>query len=160
MIRILKSRFVGAGQEGDFEWMIRQPQHARTLFVFNDNEEQFFEHFHGGAHVCMSGGGNAVIRPWQCSAEPRATGVPTGTYETGIHYCGYSWLDARVRGAIGDACAQIERLLASGRFDTLAFSWDDETKLGGRIFTTAQPVRDFIVEQLLATAARYGRSSN
>ena len=157
MIRILKSRFVGVGQEGDFEWMIRQPRHARTLFVFNDNEDEFYEHLRGGAHVCMPGGGNAVIRPWQCSAEPRATGVPTGTYQAGIHRSGYSCLDARVRAAIGDALAQIERLLASGRFDTLAFSWDDETKLGGRIFNTAQPVRDFIVDQLLATAARYGR---
>jgi hypothetical protein len=56
VIRILKSRFVGAGQEGDFEWMIRPPRHARTLFVFNDNEDEFHEHLHGGAHVCMSGG--------------------------------------------------------------------------------------------------------
>ena len=160
MIRILKSRFVGTGQEGDFDWMIRQPQHARTLFVFNDNEREFYEHLRGGAHRCTEGGGNAVIRPWQCSAAPRAAGMPTGTYEPGIHHGGYSCLDARVRAAIGDALAQMERLLASGRFDTLAFSWDDETKLGGRIFTTAQPVPDFIVEQLLATAARYGRCSS
>ena len=41
MVTVLKSHFEGAGREGDFSWMIRQPQHERTLFVFNDNEEEF-----------------------------------------------------------------------------------------------------------------------
>jgi hypothetical protein len=50
--------------------------------------------------------------------------------------------------------AQIEGLLRTGRFDTLAFSWDDRTRLGGRIFDTAQDVRDHIVEELLAVAVR------
>jgi len=30
--------------------------------------------------------------------------------------------------------------LASGRFTSLAYSWDPITKLGGRIFNTAQNV--------------------
>ena len=63
-------------------------------------------------------------------------------------------LDAHVRRAVADAVAQIEGLLRTGRFDTLTFSWDDRTRLGGRIFQTAQDVRDHIVEELLAVAAR------
>ena len=36
----------------------------------------------------------------------------------------------------------------------VAFSWDDETKLGGRIFNTSQEVRDYTVAELLAATAR------
>ena len=49
--------------------------------------------------------------------------------------------------------AQIDRLLATGNYDSVIFSWDDTTKLGGRIFNTAQDLRDDIVERILATAA-------
>jgi hypothetical protein len=44
--------------------------------------------------------------------------------------------------------------LATKRFASLAFSWNDDTKLGGRIFETAQDVRDYIVAQLDAVAAK------
>jgi len=53
---------------------------------------------------------------------------------------GYSTLDERVVNAVADSIAQIDRLLASGRFTSLAYSWDPITKLGGRIFNTAQNV--------------------
>ena len=58
--------------------MIQQPEHARTLFVFNDNEEQFRAFLRNEPSGCTGGGGNAVIRPWRCSEPPRAAGVPTG----------------------------------------------------------------------------------
>ena len=48
---------------------------------------------------------------------------------------------------------QIADLLESGRFDSMAFSWDPITKLGGRIFDTAQEVRDYIVDRLVELAA-------
>lgn len=155
MVDVLKSRFTGPNREGDFTWMINQPEHARTLFVFNDNEEEFYAHLRGGVHTCSAGGGNAAVRPWQCQTEPHAVGVPTGSYTSGPHYLGYSVLDDHVRAAITDAITQIDELLATGRFDTLAFSWDDDTKLGGRIFTTSQDIRDHIVTELLAAAARH-----
>ena len=154
MAVVIKSEFAGVGREGDFGWMIHQPHHKRTLFIFNDNEGEFYAHFDGGSHRCAAGGGNAVIRPFQCEPEPRAAGVPTGTYESGPHYMGYSMIDDRVRRAVGDAMTRIESLLRSGRFDSIAFSWDPETNLGGRIFETVQVVRDYIVEELLAVAAR------
>ena len=68
---------------------------------------------------------------------------------------GYSTLDERVTKAVADSISQIGRLLASGRFASLAFSWSDETKLGGRIFNTAQVVRDHIVAGLEAVAAKH-----
>ena len=155
MVTVIKSMYVNDGQEGDFSWMITQPHHARTLFIFNDNEGEFYAHFNGEQHTCSSGGGNASIRPFQCKAEPTALGVPTGTYAKGPHYMGYSSLDTQVIRAISDSIMQIDSLLATGRFDSLAFSWNDATKLGGRIFKTAQVVRDHIVEQLIAVAARH-----
>jgi hypothetical protein len=107
------------------------------------------------SHRCEAGGGNASIRPFQCGPHWRAAGVPTGTYERGPHYMGYSTLDERVIGAVVDSIAQIDRLLVSGRFTGLAFSWNDETKLGGQIFDTAQVVRDHIVAGLEAVVAKH-----
>jgi hypothetical protein len=109
--------------------------------------------FRRHGHRCSPGGGNAVIRPFQCEPHWRAAGVPTGTYEQGSpHYIGYSSLDAGVTQAVGDAIVQIDRLLTTKRFASLAFSWNDDTKLGGRIFNTARDVRDYIVAQLEAVA--------
>ena len=68
---------------------------------------------------------------------------------------GYSALDSQVVAAVDHAISQIDRLLDSGRFDTLAFSYDPATKLGGRIFQTAQPVRDHIYDRLVAVAAKH-----
>lgn len=109
-------------------------------------------------HHCTAGGGNASIRPFQCAPHWRAAGVPTGTYELGPHNMGYSTLDERVTKAIVNSLNQIDRLLASERFDSLAFSWSHETKLGGGIFDTAQVVRDYIVTGLEAVAAKHNVS--
>ena len=147
-IEVIKSRFRSAGGEGDFAWMIEQPQYSRALFLFNDNEEEFYTHFKGGQHRCGIGGGNAGIRPYQCRTPQQAVGIPTGS-----RGAGYARLDAHVRSVLDDAFSQIDRLLATGYYDSVIFSWDDTTKLGGRIFNTAQDVRDDIVERILATAA-------
>jgi hypothetical protein len=155
MIDVIKSTFSGTGREGDFEWMITQPHHAHTLFIFNDNEGEFYTHFNGGQHRCSTGGGNAGIRPYQCKPEPQAVGIPTGTYDPGPHFKGYSSLDDQVTQAIADSISQIDALLATGRYTSLAFSWNDETKLGGRLFNTAQVVRDYIVEQIFEVAGRH-----
>jgi hypothetical protein len=80
--------------------------------------------------------------------------MPTGSYEEGPHYKGYSALDAQVSAAVSDAIRQISNLLATGRFDMLAFSYDPVTKLGGKLFSTAQVVRDHIYDQLVAVAGR------
>lgn len=154
MVKVIKSKFEGAGKEGDFSWMITQPQYVRTLFIFNDNEGQFYDHFNGGSHTCGKGGGNAGIRPYQCKPHERATGIPTGSYLDARHSDGYKIFDDHVKKVLADAFTQLESLLKSGRFDSLAFSWNDETKLGGHIFETAQPIRDYIVENFIAIAER------
>lgn len=42
-VTLLKSKFTSAGKDGDFSHMIAQQ--PKTLFVFNDNEEEFYAHF-------------------------------------------------------------------------------------------------------------------
>ena len=111
----------------------------------------------GLSHTCSAGGGNASIRPFQCAPHWRAAGVPTGTYDSSSpHYQGYSSLDPHVLAVVADAIGQIDRLLATGRFNSMAFSWNEVTKLGGAIFTTAQEVRDHIVAQLEQVAEKNG----
>jgi len=47
-VELLKGKFMGEGKDGDFSHMIsRQP---KTLFVFNDNEEEFYAHFNDPAN--------------------------------------------------------------------------------------------------------------
>ena len=40
-LKVTRSVFGGTGVSGDYLWMSNQPEFARALFVFNDNEEQF-----------------------------------------------------------------------------------------------------------------------
>lgn len=151
-IHVIRSSYEGGGRQGDFEWMIAQPEHSRTLFVFNDNEAQFYEHQRrlGTPHRCTAGGGNAVIRPQQCATPPRATGIPTGRAGSG-----YASL-ADARPAVDDAISHLDRLLGTGDYDALVFSWNAATQtLGVRIFAPHRDVLDYIVEQIDLTAARH-----
>lgn len=40
-MQVIASIFAGSGNPGDFGWSIIQPEYADSLFIFNDNEEQF-----------------------------------------------------------------------------------------------------------------------
>ncbi len=87
-ITVIPSTFSGSGQVGDFEFMLNQPEYERTLFIFNDNEEQFDAFVNGQSSGFSRGGGNAAIRPFRKLTPPRAAGVPTGKSGRG-----YSSLD-------------------------------------------------------------------
>lgn len=132
--------------------MIEQSDYATTLFVFNDNEGQFYEHQRqiGSPHRCHAGGGNAVIRPYGCLQPPRATGIPTGDSE------GYRSLSSGATKAIDAAISHLDTLLASGRYDTIAVSWNERTQtLGTGIFHVDQTVLDYIVQHIEAVADRH-----
>ena len=43
-IEVIGSVYTGKNKDGDFNWMIQQPQYADALFVFNDNEQQYTLH--------------------------------------------------------------------------------------------------------------------
>jgi hypothetical protein len=150
-VNVIGSQFAGPGRSGDFAWMIEQDAYADALFVFNDNEEQFraYEQDRAGGAGCSRGGGNAVIRPYRCAEPPRAAGVPTGA-----HGRGYAELTEAVAGAVDDAFAVIDELLASGRYARVFYSADAGGGLGTGIFTVADEVKVYIVDQLHAREAR------
>ena len=58
-------------------------EHEKTLFIFNDNEEQF-DAFIGGLDSGYTlGAGNAVARPWRKLNPPKSAGIPTGKLGSG-----------------------------------------------------------------------------
>ena len=105
-VELQAARFVrgGEGKAGDFEFEIKkalarpQPRGARTLWIYNDNEEDRFK-WH-------KGGGNAVARPFNSfgphKAEPLSAGVTTGSQGQG-----YPWLTSAVRAVIDEDLARI-----------------------------------------------------
>ena len=143
-IKVSRSVFGGAGVSGDYLWMSNQPEFARALFVFNDNEEQFDAFVEGKPSGFTAGGGNAAIRPLRKLLPPRAAGVPTGK-----HGRGYSVLDMPTKAKIDEALAVIVALLKTGDYDQVVIPKSkDCNTLGTGIFQVAPEVRDYIFEKL------------
>jgi len=42
-VSVIRSEFSAPDRDGDFNYMITRQ--SKTLFVFNDNEEQFYAHY-------------------------------------------------------------------------------------------------------------------
>ena len=144
-IRKKLSVFTGKGKDGDFEWMIKQDEYARSLFIFNDNETQF-KAFHANQPAGLSGGGgNAVIRPFQGGAHPHAAGIPTGDGGEG-----YQQLNAHVMGLIDEALDYIKNLLKSGRYNEIVFCTDSTGQtIGTGIHVVALSVKNYIFQGLM-----------
>lgn len=142
-ISLVPSVFTKRGCIGDFEWMIDRPEFGRTLFIFNDNEEQFLAFHAGRTSGGTRGGGNAVIRPYQVGANPRAAGIPTGKNGKG-----YPRLDDNARAHIDRAVEHIRGLLTTGRFDDVRYSATETGELGVHLFSPSDDVKRYIVSQL------------
>ena len=148
MLQVIGSIFAGGGKAGDFGWMIQQTEYADALFVFNDNEEQFLSHRKNPkvGTGCDVGGGNAVVRPYQCENPPRAIGIPTGSKGNS-----YSSLTAHVQQTIDDAISAIQSLIATGRYQRLFYSAANTAgALGTGIFDVGDDVKRYIVARLRA----------
>jgi hypothetical protein len=144
-MKVTKSQYTGPDCIGDFSWMIDQPEYARSLFIFNDNEMQFIAFHTGHAAGFTAGGGNAAIRPYQGHSPIRAAGIPTGEKS------GYQLLDLNVRALVDDAMAHIQRLLKSGNYDEVIFSYDAANDtLGTGIFHVADEVKSYIFQNMIA----------
>jgi len=159
-----KSVFNGINEEGDYNWMITQSQHKNDLFIFNDNEGEFYDFIKTG--TANAGGGNASIRPYQIITDdnnpPRAFGIPTGTYASGIHYKGYKYvdknnkaitkdedLDEAAKKPIDESITLLAKRLYDYDYENVYISWDNTiNSLGGTIFNTAIEIRNYIVKEI------------
>jgi hypothetical protein len=141
--KVVGSVFEGFRQEGDFAWMIKQPQYADTLFIFNDNVEQF-QKFLVGTEARKRGLGNAVIRPYRHHDPPRAAGIPTGSLLRG----GFISLTVDAKYLIDRAFEVIGELVETGRYSQMIYSDDGFGGLGTGIFMVGKDVKDYIVRGL------------
>lgn len=143
-LKIIPSQFSGGGKEGDFGWMITQPKYANTFFIFNDNETEFKIHQSNpkDSSGCQVGGGNAVIRPYQCHTPPKAGGIPTGPNFTG--------LTSDVQTMIDSAMTTIKAGIKAGGYDSVVYSSDGHGGLGTSIFSVPDDVKNYIVSQINA----------
>ena len=124
--------------------MIKQPEFARSLFIFNDNETQFEDFHHGRLGGLSAGGGNAIIRSYQGTKPQRAAGIPTGDHG------GYSELSPQVIQTIDRAIQYIRVLLQSGDYNEVVFSYDSKNDtLGTGIFKPQASVKKYIYDGLM-----------
>ncbi len=144
-MKVTKSQYTSPNSIGDFSWMIDRPEYAHSLFIFNDNEMQFIAFHTGHEAGFAAGGGNAAVRPYQGHSPIRAAGIPTGEKS------GYQLLDLNVRALVDDAIAHIQRLLRSGNYDEVIFSYDAANDtLGTGIFQVSDEVKSYIFQRIMA----------
>lgn len=154
-IRLKPSVFTGrTGEEGDFSWMLKQPQYKKSLFIFNDNVSQsqaFLKQWQAGAvdqssSACSPGAGNGAIRPAQCESPPRAIGIPTGP--------GFASL-ADGKQDIDKALSAVGTLLATGNYDQAIYSASkhDPNILGSGTFDVPDDVLKYIPSELKKVVA-------
>ncbi|MDJ0823749.1 MAG: hypothetical protein QNJ09_18315 [Paracoccaceae bacterium] len=153
-VTVHPSVYHGDNQAGDFAWMITQPAYAKAFFIFNDNQGEFLA-FQGNTSAtsgqgCMVGGGNAVIRPYQCMSPPRAGGIPTGSFAINdkVTRHGYPDLTPEVQSYIDTAVAFIAQRIAANGYTDVYYSSDGHGGLGHGIFNPADDVRAYIVQKI------------
>ena len=151
-IIIKGSIYSGGEREGDFGWMMRQDKYKKSLFVFNDNEEEYDAYMglspsqlKTNVAGCGKGGGNAGIRPQRCVNPKRALGVPTGRGGEG-----YKSLDSGAKDRIDGSIKAMRDLVSNGDYDTVIFSQDEyEETLGSGIYQVAPAVKKYIFDSLI-----------
>lgn len=165
-VEILPVIYKRGNPDGDFSLMINSPKYRDTLFLYNDNEEQFLAHisyidagrpqYSHSRLACSIGGGNAAIRPYQCYPVPRAFGIPTGQSSRNFprdhrnpdELSGYSSLEES-KEYIDKSFEYIARLIRTGRYKRVAYSANtDGYTLGTSIFTVSFEVKEYIIESI------------
>jgi hypothetical protein len=144
-MKVIGSIFSGGGKDGDFAWMVTQDHYQDALFVFNDNEAQYKAHREWPTDLagagCAPGGGNAVIRPYQCQNPARAAGIPTGP--------NYDNLTPGVKQIIDEAVATINSIAVKDRYSRIIYSAANANgDLGTSIFHVGNDVKEYIVNRL------------
>lgn len=145
--KVMPTFYCGIGKFGDWTWMKDQPVFAHSLFVFNDNEEQFDAYLAEAEFGYSAGAGNAVARPWRRLNPPKSAGVPTG--KNGI---GYQHFDEETKEKIDKSLTVIYDLLKTFYYDYLLFSTDKTGKtIGTNTYEVDEKVLQYIFDRLNQT---------
>ena len=149
--KVVPSLYCGKDKWGDWEWMNVNPAWAHTLFVFNDNEEQFNAYLAGAAFGYSAGAGTST-QGWIAG---KADGAPNTNVQ-------------RITYATDTATASVRGPLSVDVF-FLAASTDDTTYgwWGGGLPATSVVQRityatDTVTASLKVplTAAKYGAAAS
>jgi hypothetical protein len=139
-MKVIASIFTDPNKEGDFAWMIQQPQYSNALFLYNDNVEHRLKFIRGG--------GNAVIRPYnQFNPNvkiPQSAGIPTGSLQNG----GFKVLDPSTKKYIDDAIDNIKNLIRIHQYKQVYYSAAPDGTLGSGIFLIHPTVKIYITNQI------------
>jgi hypothetical protein len=128
-VTVLGVLFKGRKQDGDFQFMVEQPEHANSVFVICENYMDML-------YANENGGGTAALRTktWPIAKEPRAVGIPTGwSQETG----GFRSLIPIVRTLIDLAVDRVvAHIIKYPNVNKVIYSADgtNDNKLGVGIF--------------------------
>jgi hypothetical protein len=134
MTSLVPSAYIGPGQDGDYEWMIKQPSYAACLFVMSEN---FLDSMRP-AGKARPGAGTACLRLHALphTERPRAAGVPTG-WSIAARGFPNPLANEMVKSAIDCALSRIAGLLVSNSYNAVIYSCDhkDRNLLGAGIFS-------------------------
>lgn len=134
-IQIIGIKFVRPNQYGDFNWMCKQEEFKKSLFIFNDNTE-----YH---NTNKTGTGNAIMRKYNKYSNlnvPLSAGIPTGSLYLG----GFDSLDLQVKKIIDDSIDEIIELIQHFNYTHIYYSAELTGELGTSIFKVDEQVIKYI----------------
>ena len=138
---IVPTQFTKRNKYGDFKWMIRQEEHQKALFIFNDDIES--------KDSCKNGWGNACIREFNSNNPlieiPQSAGIPTGSRKKKQ---GFQELDTETQEYIDTAVEKIKELIQKHSYETIYYSANREGLLGSKIFKPCDEVITYITEKI------------
>ena len=153
--------YTGKNKPGDYKWMVKQPQHANTIFIVMENFLDMLGDDQG------AGGGTACLRPYtyrgtgEDEGKVRAVGIPSG-WSTETQ--GFRQLDLHYsKMAIDLAVERLVLVLQNvPTIDTIVYSRDPDNSslVGTNIFkdSIGKDVVQYISTLLLSVPERVGKS--
>ena len=137
----------------DFSKMILKPENFKSLFIYNENENQFL------SASKAAGGVNAEIRPYRVDANNlkrqknsgSALGIPTGNNAKGYE----KLTDNRIE-IINIAIKNIDTFMTEHNdIPTVYWSATSDGSLGTGIFNVSDSVKQYIVDSLKQLAVKH-----
>ena len=143
-IQIIGTVFNGVDKYGDFHYMIESGDYNDSLFIYNDNEESYYN------NSCKAGAGNALIRRYnqynkKYLENPLSVGIPTGTLKDG----GYECLNKENKEIINNCIENIKNIIEKYEKKRLFYSAKNSSGiLGTGLFNVSDDVLEFITDKI------------